>query len=168
MRPQVTPQPFEPYGSQSRGTSSTKGWSAGHLRGRTASGGRTRSREHSTSTSWSTGLSEEEGVNWSDATSAERVYEYAVEPTVLQHLPDHAMLLAGHDASGPPQPVECHPEIITLPGVATTPLSIASARHPAGRGSRPQIAPRHAQPQWPPNTIPGVQPAWRRPSSADD
>lgn len=153
---------------QSRSRSSTRGWSEDHLGARTASGGRTRSREYSTSMSWSTGLSEEENVNWSEATSTERVYEYAVEPTVLQHLPDHALLLATHDSGTPPQPVECDPEIITLPGVATRPFGSLPAGYPAAHGSRPQIAHRHSQPQWPLNTTADNQPAWRRPPSAND
>ena len=33
------------------------------------------------------------GTNWSDADTTQRVYEYAVEPVTLQHLPDHALLL---------------------------------------------------------------------------
>jgi hypothetical protein len=144
--------------SQSRTASSTRGWSEDHLGRRTASGGRTRSHEYSTSTSWSTGLSEEEGANWSDAASTERVYEYTVEPSVLQHLPDHALLLVSHSPSRPPQPVECHPEIVTLPGVATTPLSATPARYPAAGGGQPQIAPPHKLPQWPQHAA-DIQPA---------
>jgi hypothetical protein len=42
-----------------------------------------------------------------------------VEPAVLQNLPDNALLLVTRNPGSPLQAVE----IITLPGVATTPLS---------------------------------------------
>ncbi len=51
-------------------------------------------------------------------TATQRVYEYAVEPAVLQNLPDHALLLAVRGPAGPQlQAVECDPAIATLPGV---------------------------------------------------
>lgn len=73
---------------------------------------------------WSRSRSYAEGTNWSDAESRSRVYEYAVEPTQLQHLPDHAMLLVHSDGSGSPVlvPVELDPAIVTLPRVSTDPL----------------------------------------------
>jgi len=126
--------------SQGRGSSRTSGWSEDHLGGRSASGGRTRTRDQSSSTSWSAGISAEDCTNWSDATTTERVYEYAVEPAVLQHLPDDALLLVTRNGASPLQAVECHPEIITLPGVAQP----GAALHPAAPGNRPQIAPHHA------------------------
>jgi hypothetical protein len=56
------------------------------------------------------------------------VYEYAVEATVLQNLPDHALLLITRGPGGPAlQPVECDPAIITLPRVSTTPLPYPTA-----------------------------------------
>jgi hypothetical protein len=157
--------------AQSRGISRTRGWTEDHLEARSASGGSTRSREHSTNTSWSTGLSEEDSVNWSDAVTAERVYEYAVEPHVLQNLPDNALLLITRNPGNPLQPVECQPDIITLPGVASTPLStdpgiLPTARHPGARESRPQIAPRRSQPLWPQPPASDVGSEWRRPGSA--
>jgi hypothetical protein len=54
------------------------------------------------------------------------VYEYHVEPTTLQDLPDCALLLA--DRSGRAmrlRAVECDPSIMTLPEASTGPL-----RHP--------------------------------------
>jgi hypothetical protein len=134
--------------SQGRGSSRTSGWSEDHLGERSASGSRSRTRDQSSSTGWSAGLSEEDGTNWSDATTTERVYEYAVEPAVLQHLPDDALLLVTRNSASPLQAVECHPEIITLPGVAHP----GAALHPATTGSRPQIAPRHAPLRRPPQT----------------
>ena len=79
----------------------------------------TRTRGTSTSRSWSTGSSQADGTSWSDATATQRVYEYAVEPAVLQNLPDHALLLATPGPAGPQlQPVECDPAIATLPGAS--------------------------------------------------
>ena len=77
-----------------------------------------------TSRTWSTAHSHAVGGNWSDAASAQRVYEYAVEPTTLQHLPDYAMLLVTAGPGGQPwlAAVECNPEIVTLPRVSTDPL----------------------------------------------
>jgi hypothetical protein len=67
--------------------------------------------------SWAT------GTNWSTAAAAQRVYEFAVEPTVLQHLPEQALLVAAPGRTGPDlQAVECDPAIVTLPGVSTRPL----------------------------------------------
>jgi hypothetical protein len=76
------------------------------------------------SRTWSTAYSRAAGTNWSNAESAKRVYEYAVEPTTLQHLPDYAMLLVSSRPGGGHwlAPVECNPEIVTLPRVSMDPL----------------------------------------------
>jgi hypothetical protein len=125
-------------GSHSSGSSDTYTYGTTESRGittedhfgaATASGGRTRSREQSGSQSWSSGLTWEDGTNWSDAATMQRVYEYAVEPAVLQNLPDNALLLPTRGA-GRLAAVECHPAIITLPGVSTTPLFPAQTRPP--------------------------------------
>jgi hypothetical protein len=72
--------------------------------------------EVGTSTSYQT--STNTGVNTSEAGSTQRVYEYAVEPTVLQSLPPHALLLIGHGPYGPAiRALDCNPAIVTLPGV---------------------------------------------------
>ena len=85
--------------------------------------GQQRSQGRSISRSWSTALSWAEGTNWSNAAASQRVYEYAVEPTVLQNLPDQALLLVTRGSGGPVlQPVECDPAIITLPSASTIPL----------------------------------------------
>jgi hypothetical protein len=145
--------------SESRGSSSTSGWTEDHLLSSSASGSRTRSREHGQSYSYGTEQSESDGTSWSDATSTARVYEYAVEPAVLQNLPDNALLLTARPAGAGLQPVECHPAIITLPNVSTAPLNPA-----AGQAGRPQIAPRTSQPQWPqpPDREP-ARPPWPPP-----
>lgn len=78
----------------------------------------------STSRNWSAAYSYAEGTNWSDADTTQRVYEYAVEPVTLQHLPDHALLLVESAPGGGRAitPVECDPAIITLERVTTGPL----------------------------------------------
>ena len=74
-----------------------------------------RSGGRSTSRNWTTGSSWSDGTSWSDAASRQRVYEYAVEPTVLQNLPDHALLLAARGPDGrSPRAVECDPAIGAL------------------------------------------------------
>ena len=154
--------------SQSRGYSSTRGWAEEHLFNQSASGSNTRSREYGRSYSRSTEQSEADGTSWSDATSTARVYEYAVEPAVLQNLPDNALLLTARSAGTSLQPVECHPAIVTLPYVSTTPLGPVSAVPPRSAAAppereRPQIAPRHYQPRWP-QQAPDRETAWPAPS----
>jgi hypothetical protein len=86
-----------------------------------------RSRGDSTSRNWSTGMSWAEGTSWSEAAGTQRVYEYAVEPAVLQNLPDRALLLAVRATAGSAgarlRAVECDPGIVTLPGASTRPLA---------------------------------------------
>jgi hypothetical protein len=75
------------------------------------------------SRNWSQTVTRAEGTNWSDAAAAQRVYEYAVEPRTLQDLPDYALLLVkGHGNGSVLQPVECNPEIVTLPRMTMRPL----------------------------------------------
>jgi hypothetical protein len=101
----------------------TRSDSYGHGDGSTASvswpefglGPGSRSDGRSTSRNWSAGSSWADGTNWSDAASLQRVYEYAVEPAVLQNLPDHALLLAARGPSGRHlRAVECDPAISAL------------------------------------------------------
>jgi hypothetical protein len=142
--------------SQSRGTSRTKGWSEDGITGTNASGSRSRSRDYSTNENWSRSQSQADGTSWSDAATMQRVYEFAVEPTVLQNLPDNALLVASRGSVGTDlQAVECHPSIINLPQASTRPLPLADyplhADGPsvAAEPRRPQIDPRKSQPQWP-------------------
>jgi hypothetical protein len=162
----------------------TRGWQGGLLGGGTSSGGRTRTTGASTSRNWSTSWSQADGTNWSDAEARQRVYEYAVEPTALQDLPEYALLLA--DRSGATlqlRAVECDPAIITLPGASTTPLpqpgSLAHAGMPPAvtdmaNQAAPAIAPPvqystgwedlgagEPQPAWPPDEQP-EPPWWQR------
>jgi hypothetical protein len=83
-----------------------------------------RSRGDSTSRNWSTAMSWADGTSWSDSAGTQRVYEYAVEPAVLQSLPERALLLAVREPAGPRlRAVECDPAIVTLPGVSARPLA---------------------------------------------
>jgi hypothetical protein len=109
--------------------------SPGDPRDRGRPGGRTVSR------TWSTALSWAEGSNWSNAATSQRVHEYAVEPAVLQHLPDHAVLLVTRGPAGPVlQSVECHPAIVTLPRVSAAPLPDPARRLPEDAARAPSIA----------------------------
>jgi hypothetical protein len=75
------------------------------------------------SRNWSTARSWAESTNWNNAAASQRVYEYAVEPAVLQNLPDQALLLVTRGSGGPVlSSVECDPAIVTLPRVSTAPL----------------------------------------------
>lgn len=97
-------------------SSATKGsgWTSGTGTGTT----RGASETHTVGRSWGTTRSLAEGTNWTLATSASRVYEYALEPTVLQRLPDYLLLLVNHAPHGLSlTPVETNPDIVTLPRV---------------------------------------------------
>jgi hypothetical protein len=144
--------------SESRGSSSTRGWSGEGLWHESASGGHTRSRDSGRSQEWSQSDATSEGANWSTAQSTQRVYEYAVEPTVLQNLPGNALLLPGRGTASPGLlAVECDPRIVSLPGATT----LAASGHlprvsPAARpGGQPELAP----PRQPPARYPGQQDA---------
>ena len=104
------------------------GWnttSSGLLVGESAhgrSGGENRSAARSVSRTWSEALAWAQGTNWTAAGTRQRVYEYTIEPTILQHLPDQALLLVTSTPQGPAlQAIECDPAIITLPGAAPIP-----------------------------------------------
>ena len=116
----------------------------------------------SISRTWSTALSWAEGTNWSNAAASQRVYEYAVEPTVLQNLPDQALLLVTRGSGGPVlQPVECDPAIITLPRVSTAPLPGPAVAAPAwadpsAAAASPELPPVPASPPPPASGLPGT------------
>jgi hypothetical protein len=121
---------------------SSRSWREFHL------GPGSRSRGTSTSRNWSTAQSRADGTSWSDATTTQRVYEYAVEPAVLQTLPDHALLLAAPGAAGPRlQAVECDPAIAALSGLSARHLAPApqagiAQQPPAQPGRQPWPVPR--------------------------
>jgi hypothetical protein len=142
--------------SESRGTSTTHGWSEDELFHGSASGSRIRSRDRSSNYSWAESLSQTDGTSWSDSAGYQRVYEYRVEPSVLQNLPGNALLLADRSAQGTSlHAVECHPAIVTLPNVDTRPLNtLGYNQHPAStpvtvQAGKPQLGPPRYQPQWP-------------------
>jgi hypothetical protein len=165
--------------SQSRGYSSNRGWSGDGLApwDRTASGGHTRSQDRGQSEEWSESDATSDGENWSTAQSVQRVYEFAVEPTVLQSLPGNALLLPPRGSGrGDMLAVECDPQIIMLPGAAVELAAAerASAVQPAaGQGDWPALAPPTQGPDWPhwqgppagnaPAGQPQPGPYWRRP-----
>jgi hypothetical protein len=138
------------------GDTSSRNWQEFHL------GFGSRSRGTSTSRNWSTAQSWADGTSWSDAAATQRVYEYTVEPTVLQNLPDHALLLAVRGPSGPQvQAVECDPAIASLPGVSTRPLAsapqVSAAQLPrvAPTGWEAQAVRRFKSPDLPQTLPPG-------------
>ncbi len=131
--------------SDTIGVGSATGWLKGlggaGLAGLAREGGPSRT----TSRTWSAAYSRAAGTNWSDAESSKRVYEYAVEPTTLQHLPDYAMLLVSSRPGGGHwvAPVECNPEIVTLPRVSMEPLpNLATPVRPVHPG-QPGVHPAH-------------------------
>ena len=116
----------------------TRGWSGspagGPLSGVAQSGGRTRTTGTSSSRTRGVNWSQADAANWSDARGRQRVYEFAVEPTVLQALPDYALLVADRGGrSLQLRAVECDPEIAALPGAASTSLPRASEPPALGR-----------------------------------
>ena len=155
--------------------------STSYQRGRTQGGGTSTSDTVGTATStsrnWSAAYAYAEGTNWSDADTTQRVYEYAVEPVALQHLPDHALLLVESAPGGGRSltPIECDPSIITLDRVTTGPLPeppppapaiTAPATDPASQWATPS-APQWAVPPTPPppraplSTSPGPPPGYQ-------
>jgi hypothetical protein len=164
--------------SQSRGNSATSGWSSSGLWHQSASGGHTRSRDHGSNQEWSQSDADSDGTSWSTAQSIQRVYDYAVEPAVLQNLPDGALLLPEPAASSSDLlAVECDPQIVTLPGAAASlgaPNEPAITRLAAEPGGRPELAaprwqpasqlwrgsPADSAPAWPPQR---PAPGWPRP-----
>ena len=95
---------------------------------------------------WSTARSWAESTNWSNAAASQRVYEYAVEPAVLQNLPDQALLLVTRGSGGPVlRSVECDPAIVTLPRVSARPLPDPADVRSAGQGTGTPPGPGRAQ-----------------------
>lgn len=149
----------------------TSGWQSNGLPGGSDSGGRTRTSGTSSSQNWSTTWSQADGTSWSDAETRQRVYEYAVEPTVLQNLPQFALLLADRTGSELQlRAVECDPSIVTLPGVSTTPLpppgafshsTVPAAMNPADPPDRPGTDAPRKPAGWQEPTAQEPEPAWQ-------
>lgn len=73
---------------------------------------------------WTTTATMAENLQWNQETTTGRVYEYTVEPNILQTLPDYGLLLIeqGH-RSHIVKAIECNPGISTLPRIGPQPLS---------------------------------------------
>ncbi|SNT45725.1 hypothetical protein SAMN05421812_106281 [Asanoa hainanensis] len=92
----------------------------------------TDSKDWGTTRNWSRTVAQADGTNWSDAESLQRVYEYAVEPRVLQDLPDYALLLVkGIGRGSVVQAVEVDPALVTLPRLSMEPLDLPPLPDPA-------------------------------------
>ncbi|MBQ1047064.1 hypothetical protein KBX50_01040 [Micromonospora sp. C51] len=73
--------------------------------------------------SWTHTRTVADSVNWNEAESDQRVYEYVVEPRTLQDLPDYALIEVTQGMGIlSVRTVECNPDIVSLPGLTTGPL----------------------------------------------
>jgi hypothetical protein len=159
------------YGSgENASRARTGGWSdrpdGGLLSGHAHSGGRTGTTGTSTSQTRGTSWSGADGTSWTDAEVSQRVYEFTVEPTVLQGLPDYALLVADRSARGLQlRTVECDPAIISLPGATIAPLppSQAGPRYGGGPYVSPPLAPVNLAPPMLPPVQPPLVPPGRPP-----
>jgi hypothetical protein len=163
--------------ADNRGDTISVGWNTGWNDTRTGilfgegsrgrSGGKNRASSRTVSRTWSDAQSWADGATWNSTDTSQRVYEYTVEPTVLQHLPDQALLLVTSGRNGPVlHAIECDPAIITLPGAATPPdggnpppgmAGNAPGGYFAGNQSAPEVAVGGQRPAWP-------DAAWQRPA----
>jgi hypothetical protein len=110
----------------------TRGFGGTETQRRDASVGETRSRSQtigqfgvttSRSRTWGVTRSFAEETNWHYAETEQRVYEFLVEPTTLQNLPDYALLVVQPGHGAPVLRVaDCNPDIVSLPRVSTDPL----------------------------------------------
>jgi hypothetical protein len=104
------------------GESETHGGSSGKSYSRHGTS-RSTGTNWSKTRNWSQTESTAQGTNWSDAGSVQRVYEYTLEPRVLQDLPEYAMVLVKNQGRGSViQAVEVDPAIVTLPRVSMAPI----------------------------------------------
>ena len=139
--------------SQSHGSTATRGWSGDGPWDRSGSGGHTSSRDHGHSQERSQSDATSDGMSWSTAQNAQRVYEYAVEPAVLQNLPGNTLLLPARGTADPGLlAVECDPQIIAQPGVAASLVPPGNQSHPAAirPAAKPDGWPELASPSQPP------------------
>jgi len=148
-------------GSQTTTHGQTETWGHNETRGvssRVRKGG---SQNFSKNYSWATQFGQSEGTNWSDASTRQRVYEYTVEPGVLQRLPDTALLLVDHN--GNVQPVECHPGIVTLPQVPSQAVPSEAMGPPVT--AEAELEQGQYQPEWLPEPEPEeeARPTWPPP-----
>jgi hypothetical protein len=149
---------------ESTGQARASGWAGrpdgGLLPGHAHSGSRTRTTGTTNSQTRGTSWSSADGTSFSDAAASQRVYEYSVEPTALQALPDHALLVVDRSAPGPRlRAIECDPDIISLPGATLAPLPPPSYAG-APQGLSPHVSPPGDPfgPATPPATLPRMPP----------
>ncbi|HET7876471.1 MAG TPA: hypothetical protein VFN71_13205 [Methylomirabilota bacterium] len=137
----------------------TRGHGAGEQRGRTTSTETTRRTTRlprqvlpitSRARSWGTTNEYAQATNWHYAATEQRVYEYAVEPTALQNLPDYALLVVqrGQEVPKPgARPLEgrptlrvadCNPDLVSLPRVSMQPFGTGEA---TGETPLPRLQP---------------------------
>lgn len=110
-------------------------------------------------TATNTGTSTADTTTWSDTEAVQRVYEYAIEPTVLQGLPEYALLLARHTATGTTVlALDCNPAIVTLPGVEMDPQPADPPSSTDGNETLPWTTGRAAIDHTPPPAFPPATP----------
>lgn len=77
------------------------------------------------SRAWGSSRSRATGTSTSESPGQQRVHEFAVEPHVLQQLPETAFLFVDHAGGGRgPRATlgDCNPDIVTLPNVSAEPF----------------------------------------------
>ncbi|MET0426798.1 MAG: hypothetical protein ABW046_23220 [Actinoplanes sp.] len=109
--------------ADTQGETVTKGGSKGKGYGRRGVRRSIYTSTWSKSRNWSQTESTAKGTNWADASAMQRVYEYTLEPRVLQDLPEYAMVMVkGQGRGSIIQAVEVDPAIVTLERVSMAPL----------------------------------------------
>jgi hypothetical protein len=78
----------------------------------------------SDSRAWGESRSRATGTTSSESPAQQRVYEFAVEPTTLQTLPETAMLLVDQEQRQGPRVRlgDCNPDLLSLPNVSAEPF----------------------------------------------
>jgi len=118
--------------SLSTGTTHTRGTNDGQSEGTTSSFA-TYSR--STTRSWGTTQSVAASMTRTEGSTTSRVYEYAVEPTTLQALPEWAVVLVELDRNRGGRVLkagDCNPDLLSLDRVSLQPLTLPVRVQPSG------------------------------------
>lgn len=115
----------------SSGEGEERGESSGTFKGKQR-GTRQYGRTANASRNWGSTEQKARSTIWNDASTAQRVHEYTVEPRVLQDLPEYAMVLVKQQDRGTVvQAVEVDPAIVMLPRVSMHPRRPAPLPDPA-------------------------------------
>lgn len=119
--------------SLSESTTLTKGDSTTHNRtdfwfdGPPPSTSRGTSMSRATGTSgtrsWGVTRSLAEGRSTATSQSIQRVHEYRIEPERIQELPETGLCYMAHGQGEKPVFIDCNPDIVSVPGVASAPLA---------------------------------------------